>query len=133
MQQDLGELLGVVDEANPSPGVRQHVGRLRSGAGRIDGHGHPTDREDAHVGDVPLWAVARQQPDPIAGSDAEGHEAGGNLLDGVAVLLPVEWVPLCATGMVAQRGPLGLGGDAGAESTHDRAGRFGGRSRLSLG
>ena len=107
VQQHLGELLGALDEAHFRPGVVQHVGDLRRRAGRVDGHGDGTDREDRHIGDVPFRSIAGQQADTVAGADPECHEASGGLLDDRAVVTPQQWLPV-AIGMLAQRRAFGL-------------------------
>ena len=55
---------------------------------RVDRRGRAAGAHDRQVGQDPLEAGARRDADPLLGLEAQREQAGGQLLDPLAGLLP---------------------------------------------
>ncbi len=108
----------------------EDVGDVVGHRRRVDGGGGGARRHDRKVGEDPLVASTRGDPDPLLGPDAERDEAGRDLGDMVARLPPGQRLPA-----LADWEPVGLTvrrrGDSVEEHPADRL-RPAVESRLNL-
>ena len=118
---DLVDLFLVLGHHQPDLPVGEDVDDLLPHAGRVDPHGAGAERLGGQLGDQPLRPVVAEDGHHLAGADAEGGEAvgevahpgvelapGGGLPDPVALLLDGD--PAVAVAPVELGQQLGEGG-----------------------
>ena len=121
--------------------VAERVAQLVAGVAGVERYGDQPGPQRAEVGDREVRGVAQLQPDPVAGREPEGEQAGGDAVDRGVDRAPgqrrlaEQQRRLVAgarcgggahqVGEVAARSPVGRAGGVGARC-HGRAGlRFG--------
>ena len=99
---DLRQLLGVLDEHRPRPGVMQHVVALLRRVRLVDRHGNRAGGKGGKTGVGPLRPRVRQDRNPVSRLDAQVDEPKRQLPHRAVQLLVGDVDPL-ATNLVLER------------------------------
>ena len=94
--RDLRELLRVLAEHEPAPGVAEHVLALLRGVGVVDRRGRGAGAHHAGVRDRPLGTRVGQDRDAVAVLDAERDQPARDALGALAELAVAEVDPAAA-------------------------------------
>ena len=120
-RQDLVELLLVLGEDHLGRGIVDQVFDLRRGVGRIDAGGDAAGAQDAHVGIDPFRHGVGDDRGDVAGPEAAGMQAVGDVLGDLQPLAPTGRLP-DAEFLFADRRPVAAGFHGLQKAPRDRVG-----------
>ena len=120
-RQDLVELLLILGEDHLGRGIVDQIFDLRRGVGRIDAGRNAAGAQDAHVGIDPFRHGVGDDRGDVAGPEAGGMQAVGDVLGYLQPLAPTGRLP-DAEFLFADRRPVAAGFHGLQKAPRDRVG-----------